>query len=73
MRVYLVESGSGREVPVGTAASFEEATKLVEDLDARWDAGEPVDGYEGCDLYAADGDLLYFYDGDDTWSIVDWR
>lgn len=83
MRVFLVISGSGEEVPLGTVDSLASATGLVQDLDRRFEAweaadfptlpaGDPLLGYEGCDVCAEVGDVTYIY-ADDTRGADAWE
>ena len=84
LQLYYVVSGSGKEVKIpGPVATIEEATKRVEELDAKFQQLTSKTGifprragkfaflrhWEGCDVYARDRHGDYMFDGDE-WVVV---
>ena len=76
LHVFIVRSGDGREFPLGTVESLEQAENLIADLEAAFtaweDAGfpeleeedDPVGAFEGCDAWtrSSAGELLMMID-----------
>jgi hypothetical protein len=80
LQVTIVESGSGNSYNVGSANTFEKASSLIDELEARFERWsendfpplheqDPLGHFEGCDVYAIDRDGVQYFLNGDTWEL----